>query len=56
MPTILNAMTGLSISESSAVHESSVIYLNKLIEMEKAGTLYLVGLAAAMKKVRLIRN
>ena len=53
---VFNAMTGLSVADSEEVAASTEKYCRKLIEMEAAGTLYLVGLVAAMKEVRRLRN
>ena len=53
---VFNAMTGLDIGQTEGIADSTEKYHRKLIEMEKAGTLYLVGLDAAMKEVRRIRS
>lgn len=53
---VLNAATGLLVHSCESITDSCDKFHRKLIEMEAAGTLYLVGLDAAMKEVQRLRT
>lgn len=53
---VLVAMTGLNVAASESIWLTAPLFHRKLIEMEAAGTLYLVGLDAAMKEVQRLRT
>lgn len=53
---VMNAMTGLSVSPSELKHQTCAQFLSKLKQMEENGTLYSVGLDAAIKKIQQIKQ